>query len=797
MRGTSERKGESDQVDRRSDRIGIVVVAYNAASTLAAVLDRLPQSFRSRVAEVVVCDDASSDCTYTVGKEYQAETDLPLTVIRRPQNLGYGGNQKAAYRWAIDNGLDIVVLLHGDGQYAPEVIEDLVAPFASEECDAVFGSRLMDPGSARIGGMPLYKYVGNRVLSWFAKFCYRTRTVGVAQRLSRLPRAGTGGNSFESNTDGFDFDTEIILQLLEAKKKIVEVSIPTFYGNEICHVNGMGYAKDVVKDVLRYRVHKVGFGSGEMAFSEQSQQSKRTTAAHRKLLTWLAEGRPKRILDLNCSNGKFGELLRLEGHTVVGVDKMKRDGVGDRLDEFFEADLNEGLPAEVGGDFDVVIGTSVFERLAEPEVLLAQLADVLGPRGVVMASVPNIAHWYATAVPRGRGDRAGCSVSPFGPGFPHRWRSFCPGAAAPGRPPRAAPGAPGAPAGPRSGPGIPAGRAPGPGPRPGSRRPGCPGPPPPRAAGGSRRPLPGHGPGCGPGSAGGARRPPGGPGATISALARRARSSVSGLGRPSSSRVSAQARSPSTRAILKISQRPAASCRAGRVRRKARQTTSAGGGWKAPARFLPASRSTRGLAAQPRVHLGQQGGGPGMPADAAHVQGRGQPGHVGEHAAAHRHHGGVAAQGMPGPGLQPGDEGRPGRLPASETGTHRVPGGSGSRWRARRAGPPASPTRVQGVWAGTGPAGSSSTRTRVGNPSGSSTHASSILKLFPVVFDVVVVAGFFAEPVGQQVQLDVAVGGVHDLVGHGRAEAGHLHPDPVLGQGLERDRRSPRPRSPG
>ena len=111
-------------------RIGIVVVAYNAASTLAAVLDRIPETFRARVSEVLVCDDASSDSTYSIGKEYQSETSLPLTVVRRPQNLGYGGNQKAAYKTAIEHGLDIVVLLHADGQYAPEVIEDLVNPLA-------------------------------------------------------------------------------------------------------------------------------------------------------------------------------------------------------------------------------------------------------------------------------------------------------------------------------------------------------------------------------------------------------------------------------------------------------------------------------------------------------------------------------------------------------------------------------------------------------------------------------------------------------------------------------------------
>src|ERR1700733_11759730 len=127
----------------RQPRIGIVVVAYNAASTLAEVLDRIPPSFRSRVTSVVVCDDASSDSTYTVGLEYQKTCDLPLTVIRRAHNLGYGGNQKAAYRWAIEHGLDIVVLLHGDGQYAPESLPDILRPLLAGEADTVLGSRIM------------------------------------------------------------------------------------------------------------------------------------------------------------------------------------------------------------------------------------------------------------------------------------------------------------------------------------------------------------------------------------------------------------------------------------------------------------------------------------------------------------------------------------------------------------------------------------------------------------------------------------------------------------------------------
>jgi len=389
------RRGVPPVEPARTERIGVLVVAYNAASTLAAVLDRLPPAFRQRVAEVVVCDDASSDCTYTVGKEYQAQTDLPLTVIRRPQNLGYGGNQKAGYRWAIEHGLDIVVLLHGDGQYAPEVIEDLITPFERAGADAVFGSRMMVPGSARLGGMPLYKFVGNRVLSRFSNAATGLELTEWHSGYRAYRVEALRDIDFESNSDGFDFDTEIILQLHEAGKSIVEVPIPTYYGTEICHVNGLGYAKDVATDVVRYRVHKMGFGSGEMAAGDQGYDLKMTSlSSHRKILDWVGSSPPKRILDLGCSNGRFGELLRLEGHTVIGVDTEKLEGVGDRLDGFVEADLNDGLPAEVGDGFDVVIGADVFEHLADPAALLAQLGTVLAPRGVIVASVPNFAHWY-------------------------------------------------------------------------------------------------------------------------------------------------------------------------------------------------------------------------------------------------------------------------------------------------------------------------------------------------------------------------------------------------------------------
>ncbi|QGG95360.1 bifunctional glycosyltransferase/class I SAM-dependent methyltransferase [Actinomarinicola tropica] len=377
-------------------RIGILVVAYNAEATLAAVLDRIPSGFRSRIDTVLIADDYSADATFERGLEYQeANSELPITVIRRPRNLGYGGNQKAGYRWAIEQGLDIVVLLHGDGQYAPELLPEMVAPIESGEADAVFGSRMMIPGAARRGGMPLYKYVGNRILT-------QAQNAIVGESLSewhsgyRAYRvAALDDVPFELNDDGFNFDTQIIVQLHEAGKRIHEVPIPTYYGDEICYVDGVRYAGDVMRDVVKYRLHKIGFGSGEMAFASDAYETKDSLdSSHRQLLEWMAHRPPSKVLDLGCSDGALADRLRRLGHHVTGVDVVEMPGVGTRVDAFVRGDLDDGIPAEAGTGFDVVLAADVIEHVRDPDAMLRSILAVLKPDGTLLASIPNFAHWY-------------------------------------------------------------------------------------------------------------------------------------------------------------------------------------------------------------------------------------------------------------------------------------------------------------------------------------------------------------------------------------------------------------------
>ena len=245
----------------RRVRIGILVVAYNAESTLRGVLHRIPENIKSKIDEIFVFDDASQDNTHEVGQSLLEHEPFggKLRVFKNSVNLMYGGNQRKGYKYAIEQGLDIVVLLHGDGQYAPEVMQDLLTPLENGDAEMVMGSRMMVKGAALKGNMPLYKYVGNKVLTWtenhligahFSEFHSGYRAYSV-HALKDIP--------LDSMTHNWHFDTQIILEFLKRGYRIREVPIPTYYGDEICYVNGIPYAMNCVRETAKYALtHRWG-----------------------------------------------------------------------------------------------------------------------------------------------------------------------------------------------------------------------------------------------------------------------------------------------------------------------------------------------------------------------------------------------------------------------------------------------------------------------------------------------------------------------------------------------------------
>lgn len=380
----------------REPRIGILVVEYDAASTLTDTLSRIPVPFRCRITDVFVCDDANADGTSLVGLECQrVNPDLPITVIQRDTNLGYGGNQKASYRLAAECDLDIIVLLHADGQYAPELIPAMVAPIEIGACEAVFGSRMMQAGGPRNWGKPLYEFLGNRILT-----AVENRVLGC-----ELSEFNSGYRAYNVHTlseldlaltsDGFDFDSQMTIALLGQRKRIIEVPIPSHNGSETCYVKDIVYAFDVLKDVAAYRLATMGFTPGGFAQVPDEYGLKHAEgSSHCAILELIDGAAPLKILDIGCSSGLLSALMRDRGHHVTGVDFVVSPDIAERVDVFIRADLEQGVPNEVGVRFDLVVAADVLEHLRNSEQVLRQLGAKVRENGRVIISVPNFGHWY-------------------------------------------------------------------------------------------------------------------------------------------------------------------------------------------------------------------------------------------------------------------------------------------------------------------------------------------------------------------------------------------------------------------
>ena len=359
-------------------RVLVFIVAYYAEKTILDVLRRIPPLEDFEV-EVLLIDDGSTDATFALSEKLRRSGSYPhrLTVLANPVNQGYGGNQKIGYHYAIAHGFDLVALVHGDGQYAPEMLPQLLAPIVRGEADFVHGSRLLRPREALRGGMPLYKFFGNRLLTRFQNWVLRANLseyhtgykVYAVAALRRIP--------FDLNSNVFHFDTEIIIQLLRARCRLVEVAIPTHYGDEICRVNGLRYALDVVQAssaawLQDYGlVYRRNFDVATLEPDNKHYVSKLDFAStHAEAVRDVPAGSV--AMDLGCGPGHLSAALRAKNCRVIGVDQFPPADPG-AFDEFHVADLNTRPFPRPLRDVDVVLLLDIIEHLASPENFCAAL----------------------------------------------------------------------------------------------------------------------------------------------------------------------------------------------------------------------------------------------------------------------------------------------------------------------------------------------------------------------------------------------------------------------------------------
>jgi glycosyltransferase involved in cell wall biosynthesis len=233
-------------------KLVVVLPAYNAAATLEKTYKEIPFGI---VDDVVLVDDNSRDETIARAKELGIQH-----IVKHEINRGYGGNQKSCYSKALSIGADIIVMLHPDYQYTPKLIESMSYMIANDVYPVSFGSRILGKGALK-GGMPIYKYIANRLLTLF-------QNILMGQKLSEYH---TGYRAFdkkifdkiniEANSDDFIFDNQMIAQIFYAGFEIGEVTCPTKYFEEASSINfkrSSIYGLGVIKVSIQYRLQKWG-----------------------------------------------------------------------------------------------------------------------------------------------------------------------------------------------------------------------------------------------------------------------------------------------------------------------------------------------------------------------------------------------------------------------------------------------------------------------------------------------------------------------------------------------------------
>jgi glycosyltransferase involved in cell wall biosynthesis len=229
----------------------VVMPAYNAEKTVGQTVEQIPPGF---VDEVILVDDASRDDTIGAAQK------LGLFAIRHPKNRGYGGNQKTCYTEAIRHGADVVVMLHPDYQYSPRLVVAMASMVATGQYDVVLGSRILC-GSAIQGGMPLYKYISNRLLTAFQNFVIGAKLSEYHTGYRAFSREVLEKLPLEENSDDFVFDNEMLAQAHYLGFRIGELSCPALYepqSSSISFNRSMRYGIGVLGTTIRFRLAKWG-----------------------------------------------------------------------------------------------------------------------------------------------------------------------------------------------------------------------------------------------------------------------------------------------------------------------------------------------------------------------------------------------------------------------------------------------------------------------------------------------------------------------------------------------------------
>jgi glycosyltransferase involved in cell wall biosynthesis len=238
-------------------KIFIVMPAYEVETTIGPVINRIPAQIWKKIDKLLVVNDGSKDNTAKKTKQLKQKYKK-IYLIDKPQNEGYAKAQKTAFIYALEQGADIIVLLHSDGQYSPEKMPDLLKPLEDDQADIVQGSRIL-AGGALSGSMPIYKYIANRILSAMENTVYGMNLAEYHSGYMLYSKKALKKIPFEKLSDTFHFDGEMLFMGHKKGLRIKEIAIPTRYAGEKSNLKPIQYGFDVLKIMWKYKRGKYNF----------------------------------------------------------------------------------------------------------------------------------------------------------------------------------------------------------------------------------------------------------------------------------------------------------------------------------------------------------------------------------------------------------------------------------------------------------------------------------------------------------------------------------------------------------
>ena len=348
---------------------------------LDELIPELQKSDENLIDQFIICYSKTTQDTKPKTTKLKIKSDSSeIEVIRNSLNLGHGGDQKVVFQSIATNDSGVLVVINGEYPFSLETIAEMSQPIIRGEADVVLGSPYRTKRNANQFSNFVNNFLsGAQFENWHSG--YRAYSISSLNSIN-----------FVESPDGLSFDTDVLLQLNSAGFRIAKVAINSNKDSDT--PNGLGFIA-IIKSlltVIRHRLKIMGFAPSNVMpaayrfkFNEYS--------SHSKLKEVLQNMPQSRVLDLGCADGQLSEVAASLGHEVTAVDIESGPESSTQI-KFFQHDLENDLPIDLSGKFDVVLCADILEHLRKPDILLFKLLPRLSKNGMILVSIPNFGHWY-------------------------------------------------------------------------------------------------------------------------------------------------------------------------------------------------------------------------------------------------------------------------------------------------------------------------------------------------------------------------------------------------------------------